>query len=210
MLDDQMKAIDLFCGCGGMSSGLAMMGVEVLAGVDINKEYIQTFRMNFGDTKTFCQDLSKINPKEFRERFSLQKGELDFLVGGPPCQGFSKNVPRADREMFSKNNMLITTYVNFCREFEPKYIIMENVAEMTKGYDGFFTDLIIKTLSECGYFVSHFVLNAAEHGVPQRRKRSFFVACKEFMLDEKPAVTHDANRKKSSASEQLSLSSTLR
>ena len=201
-----MKAIDLFCGCGGMSSGLAMMGVEILAGVDINKEYIQTFWTNFGDSKTFCQDLSKIDPKKFRESFGLKKGDLDFLVGGPPCQGFSKNVPRADREMFSKNNMLITTYVNFCREFEPKHIIMENVAEMSKGYDGFFTELIIKTLSECGYYVAHFVLNAAEHGVPQRRRRSFFVANKEFMVTEKPLVTHDANKKNTSTSDQLTLS----
>lgn len=198
-----MKAIDLFCGCGGMSTGLALSGVEILAGVDINKEYISTFRENFGKEKTFCEDLSRIDPREFREHLRLKQGELDFLVGGPPCQGFSKNVPRAEREMFSQNNMLITTYVNFCREFMPRFIVMENVAEMSKGYDGFFTDLIIKTLSECGYYVSHFVLNAAEYGVPQKRKRSFFVAAKDYPIMGVPISTHRTDKKGSG--QQLTL-----
>src|SRR5256885_385935 len=88
-----LTAIDLFCGCGGISAGLRSAGVQVLAGIDLEPNYMCTFSRNFPEAKSLQLDISQITPREFMTIVGIEPGNLDFLVGGPPCQGFSKNVP---------------------------------------------------------------------------------------------------------------------
>src|SRR2546430_17011927 len=94
-------AIDLFCGCGGLSAGLRMAGFRVLAGVDLEPRYMATFAHNFRDAQSLRLDLSNTPPSEFMSRLAIAPGELTLLAGGPPCQGFSKNVPRRQRYLDS-------------------------------------------------------------------------------------------------------------
>lgn len=185
-----MKAIDLFCGCGGLSSGLRNAGFNILAGVDIEKDYIKTFTHNFKDAESICADISKISSDDLMLRFGLKKGELDLLAGGPPCQGFSKNVPRSQRVIDSDNNKLVNVFLTHCENILPKFIIMENVAEMRNGFEQHYTEQIVKRLSDVGYDVIHGVHNAADYGVPQNRRRAFFIARRDGGKLIYPTETH--------------------
>lgn len=185
-----MKAIDLFCGCGGLSAGLQDAGFEILAGIDIEPHYIQTFTENFPDSLSLCDNVSKINSLKLLESLNLKVGELDLLAGGPPCQGFSKNVPRAQRQLDSENNTLVKTFLEHCEAMLPKWILMENVAEMRNGFGKHYTDEIVERLTEAGYEVIHGVHNAADFGVPQRRRRAFFMARRDGIQPKEPVATH--------------------
>lgn len=182
-------AIDLFCGCGGLSAGLDMAGYEVLAGVDLEKKYIATFAHNFPKSHSLQLDLSRIYPKELMKNLGIERGELDLLAGGPPCQGFSKNVPRIQRQLDSANNKLVSTYLDYCEAMRPKMLLIENVAEMKNGFEKTYTDEILARLDSMGYHVTAGVLNAADYGVPQRRRRAFFIAHRSKPL-RFPAPTH--------------------
>ena len=185
-----LKAIDLFCGCGGLSAGLRDAGFDILAGIDIEQNYIQTFTENFPDALSLCADVSKVNSLELLEMLNLKVGELDLLAGGPPCQGFSKNVPRSQRQLDSKNNALVKTFLEHCEVILPKWILMENVAEMRNGFGQHYTDEIVERLTNAGYQVTHGVHNAADYGIPQRRRRAFFMARRDGIIPKEPEETH--------------------
>lgn len=169
-------AVDLFCGCGGISAGLRNAGYRILAGADIEKHFIQTFRLNFPEAKCLQLDLTTTSPQDFMDLLQIGRGQLDLLAGGPPCQGFSKNVPRKQRSADLKNNQLIYTFLAYCEYLRPKYVLLENVAEMKNSFDNKFTYEIGNRLAALGYEVLHATLNAADFGVPQRRRRAFFIA----------------------------------
>lgn len=185
-----MKAIDLFCGCGGLSAGLRDAGYQILAGIDIERNYIKTFTENFSNSLSICGNIVEISPHELLHKFRLKPGELDLLAGGPPCQGFSKNVPRAQRQLDSNNNKLVKTFLEYCEVILPRWVLMENVAEMQNGFGQHYTDDIVKRLTVAGYKVSHGVYNAADFGVPQRRRRAFFMACRDGAAPVAPTPTH--------------------
>lgn len=184
------KAIDFFCGCGGISAGLRSLGFEVIAGIDNNEEYSQTFAHNFKSSKRMTLDLSKTTPLEIGNILNLKPGKLDILAGGPPCQGFSKNVPRKYRYLEDTNNILIRSFLDNCEYFLPNYILMENVAEMKNGFNQSYTYEILERLNKLGYSVSHSVLNAADYGVPQRRRRAFFIGRRDSSEPSFPIPTH--------------------
>lgn len=172
------SVIDLFCGCGGMSWGLHKEGFDIKLGVDINKKYIQTFAKNFGVEKTCTQDIREISGDDLLSIANLKHGELDFLIGGPPCQGFSKNTPASRRTLNSENNMLMREFLRIAEETSPNNIIIENVAEMKNGFGGEYTKIIENNLSLLGYHIIHHTFDASDYGVPQRRRRAFFLATK--------------------------------
>lgn len=186
----RLTAIDLFCGCGGISVGLRSAGFEVLAGVDINEKYISSFTKNFPESLTVTKDINQIPPSEFLDMIGLRKGELTLLAGGPPCQGFSKNVPRKYRYLEDDRNQLIRTYLDYCEYMQPAMILMENVAEMRNGFNQAYTQEIESRLEAAGYTVHHAVLTAADYGVPQMRHRAFFMANRVDVKLTTPPPTH--------------------
>jgi DNA (cytosine-5)-methyltransferase 1 len=198
----KLRAIDLFCGCGGITSGLRSAGFEVLAGIDYEPKYIQTFRHNFPDTKALCVDITSLAPAKLMAELGIKRGELDLLAGGPPCQGFSKNVPRAAREAEAKNNQMVRAFLLFCEKLRPKWVVMENVAEMRNGFDQTFTNEIETRLQKAGYQVIHDVLNAADFGVPQKRRRAFFIARRDKIAPRHPEPTHFPQREKMAQAKQ--------
>jgi DNA (cytosine-5)-methyltransferase 1 len=182
--------IDLFCGCGGMSWGLKQAGFQALAGVDLDLPSIETYRRNFGVDAGCVADLSACAPQEFAEQIDLRPEELDVLVGGPPCQGFSKNVPRKYRYLEDPKNRLVRYFLEYAEYLRPKFIVMENVAEMKNGFDGAYTDEITDRLEAIDYRVAGKVLYAPDYGVPQRRRRAFFFANRLGFPVEFPEPTH--------------------
>ncbi|MFC1485724.1 DNA cytosine methyltransferase [Candidatus Latescibacterota bacterium] len=185
-----MRAVELFCGCGGISVGLQMAGFEVIAGVDIKPKCISTYSHNFGKDKAYQLDLTKISPSEFMNIIRISTDELDLLAGGPPCQGFSKIIPPKLRYIENENNLLVKYFLNYCIVLKPKMILMENVDEMKNGFEQYYTNEIVETLKNEEYTVTHFILNAADYGVPQRRRRAFFLANRNNIQLNPPPVTN--------------------
>lgn len=167
-----------------------MAGFRVLAGVDLEPRYMATFAHNFPDAQSLPLDLSQTTPEEFMSRLGIVPGELTLLAGGPPCQGFSKNVPRKQRFLDSANNKLVKTFLDYCEGLKPKLILMENVAEMKNGFAQTYTAEVLSRLKEEGYTVTSGVLNAADFGIPQRRRRAFFIASCDGIKLEFPKPTH--------------------
>ena len=188
MMKPKLTAIDLFCGCGGMSKGLQDAGFEILAGADLEPNYICTFSHNFPNAKSLQIDLEATSPEAFMEMVGINAGEIHLLAGGPPCQGFSKNVPRKNRFLEDSRNKLIKIFLDYCEALQPRLIVLENVAEMKNGFDRAYTDEILSRLE--GYTVTQMVLNAADYGIPQRRRRAFFIANRENIVFKIPTPTH--------------------
>lgn len=169
----KLRVLDLFCGAGGLSRGFLDAGFEVVLGVDFDDSALKTFEKNHGDTKALKLDLFNLNNINIlKEYYFSQYTELDVLVGGPPCQGFSL---AGKREELDERNTLYKAMVEVARVLKPRAIVLENVPGMLTLYDGKAKDRIINDFKELGYNMNVKILYAPDYGVPQIRKRAFFV-----------------------------------
>ena len=173
-----------------MSWGLHKANFDIICGLDNWKPAIDTFQKNHPDAKTYLGDIREYDPKQIRKDLGLKKGELDCIVGGPPCQGFSKNVPSSYRFLEDPRNQLYKDYIRFVEEFQPKCVVIENVAEIYNAFNGVVREQIISQLNALGYKVAVKVLFAPDYGVPQRRSRCFFIACRTGKTPWFPEPTH--------------------
>jgi DNA (cytosine-5)-methyltransferase 1 len=169
--------VDLFSGCGGLSAGFAQAGFKVLAGAEILPRPIEAFALNFPDALPIAGDLRRgVEPNWLREHLKLKAGELDMLVGGPPCQGWSKNTPASKRTLDDERNGLMLRYLDFVQAFRPKGVLIENVAEAINAYGATASELMIERLESLGYTAKLYREVATDYGVPQRRRRAIIVA----------------------------------
>lgn len=191
-----IRVLDLFCGCGGMSWGLhkASPNFEIIAGIDIDKIALKTFKRNHPNAITSNDDLSEIEPQTWLEQHKVNPLEIDCIIGGPPCQGFSKNVPRSQRFLEDPRNLLVQRYLEFVRIVKPPVIIMENVAEIVKAFDGELTAEILTLLRSLGYTANVIIIDVADFGVPQHRRRAFFIGSLHGDIPF-PEATHNAPHK---------------
>ncbi len=186
--------IDLFSGCGGMSWGLHKAGFNILAGIDIWDKALQTFQLNHPTACTIEADITNLNPNSVMRSLELKQGDLDCIIGGPPCQGFSKNVPAAYRFLGDSRNQLFRDFLRFVEAMLPKVVVMENVAEIYNAYKGEVRREIIENLHQLGYKVEVAVLYAPDYGVPQRRRRCFFFASRSGINPVLPPPTFGPKR----------------
>lgn len=169
-----MKVLDLFCGAGGLSLGFQEAGYDIIGGIDFEKDAIETHDYNFKDSKSYCIDISNMKNEEVLKEFS----GVDIIIGGPPCQGFSTaNMWQKDKE--DERNKLFFEFIRFVEVLDPKAILIENVQGILTKNDGYAKTKITELLIEEGYNVSSQLLLASDYGVPQNRRRAFFVAIKE-------------------------------
>lgn len=166
--------LDLFCGCGGLSKGFEEAGYKILLGVDNNAPALDTFSKNHLNSKILNADLSAPGTFEKIEQI-LDGHKIDVIVGGPPCQGFSLT---GRRQFDDERNKLYLAMIETVRRFKPNAFLIENVPGMAALYKGEVRDEIVKRFSEMGYNVNSQILCAADYGVPQIRKRLFFVGIK--------------------------------
>ncbi len=124
------KTIDLFSGAGGLTTGFHLAGFESLCAIDLDVKALATYKHNYPSTKIVHQDIREVNPLDLRLCLGLQKEELTALIGGPPCQGFSRNIPADYRYLSDFRNQLYRTFLEFVQEFRPIYVVMENVMEV--------------------------------------------------------------------------------
>lgn len=167
-----MQAIDLFSGAGGMSTGAGMAGISVKYAVELDKHAANTFAFNHQNTKLFNQDIRDIKSSSFER---LNRNEPTIIFGGPPCQGFSTSNQK-NRDLNNPNNWLYKEYIRLVKEVKPDWVVFENVKGLIETENGYFLEAVLKGFKELGYTTSHFVLNSADYGVPQKRNRLFIIA----------------------------------
>lgn len=172
-MESKYNVIDLFCGAGGLSKGFKDANYNILAGIDFDDAALKTYNHNFKNSKAL-----KIDLFDHEEAIQSIKNEIDepidLIIAGPPCQGFSLT---GSRDINDTRNKLYLSVVQAVKEFKPKAFLIENVPGMATLYKGKIKHQIVNTFTDLGYNVSYTEkpLLAADYGVPQMRKRMFFV-----------------------------------
>lgn len=171
---DKLTAVDLFCGCGGLTLGLKRAGFRVLGAVDIDPLCVKTYKANHPEVQVWEKDIRDLDPSDFAAALQLHTARLDLLAGGPPCQGFStlRTLNGAVRVEDPRNDLLFE-FLRFVEALLPRAVILENVPGLAKNPR--FT-AFCKRMDEIGYIGGHRILNAADYGVPQRRRRLIYLA----------------------------------
>lgn len=197
-MTNQLKYIDLFAGCGGISLGLYNAGLEGVFAIEQSPDAFHTLRHNLIDTKSHFDwpkwlDLKNWNIDELLETESdaligLQ-GRIDLIVGGTPCQGFSL---LGERRASDKRNELIHSYLRFIEIVQPRAVMFENVRGFTVKFSGTvnhnkttYSEILMRQLHKLGYKdVRGEMVNLVEYGVPQRRQRFLVIATREGLSND--------------------------
>ena len=167
-------AVDLFSGCGGLTQGLKDARFRVLAAVELDSLAAETYRINHGDVFLFNRDIRNVSTFDILKACDLRPGELDLLAGCPPCQGFSRLRDNNRRSrMVDPRNRLIDDVIRLTKALRPKVILIENVPNLAQ-YSRYLT--FKRRLRHLGYVISDAILDVADFGVPQRRKRLVVLA----------------------------------
>jgi len=168
------KTIALFSGCGGMSLGFAWAGFNVLGHVEIDEAANEIYKANFPHSLLLGTDIAKVSDSEVRN-WKKHFGNIDIIIGGPPCQGFSL---AGKRNPYDERNELFKHYIRIVGVIRPKAFVMENVRLMTSMKDPngeLFISKIIEGYTNIGYSVKLCNVNAQDYGVPQFRERVILI-----------------------------------
>ena len=179
-MKNKWTCVDLFSGAGGLSRGFMDAGYDVLLGVDYDDAAISTFKANHGNSEALKLDLFdhyniSVIVNYLKEK-GINKNQLDVLIGGPPCQGFSIAGPR---DMNDIRNRLYLAMVKLADELQPKAVLLENVPGMIQTNGGIGAKRIVEDFESIGYKMIPKMLYAPDFGIPQIRKRVFFVGLKD-------------------------------
>ena len=180
-----MNIIDLCAGCGGLTTGFEMVGFNSILAVEKDNGAAETYKYNHPNTNVLVEDITKL--KNINEYLSDEDIIIDGVISGVPCQGFSLS---GNRDPKDPRNSLFMDFLRVVRECNAKFFVMENVQGMLsmKTKSGAkVMDIILSEMDNSGYNVNYELLNAAEFGVPQSRKRLIFVGIRkdlEFRKDE--------------------------
>lgn len=177
-----LKVIDLFCGAGGGSLGFKQAGFEIVGALDNDAAACQTYRYNFG-LAPLQTDIRKVTPREFLRHYRLRRGDVTALIGCPPCQGFSRA-----RTYYSADprNATVRIFSDWVQTILPAVVVFENVPGMLNRSRRRF-DKLIRCLEHSGYEAAWKVLDAADYGVPQRRKRLVVIASRRAIINSPPS-----------------------
>jgi DNA (cytosine-5)-methyltransferase 1 len=173
-MDSRPTVIDLFCGAGGLSEGFRQAEYRVLFGSDIDPTFGETFSMSHKGAQFAAKPIQALSSSEIFAATGLGKGQMDVLVGGPPCQGYS--VYNHGRGEHDPRAGLFREYLRLVRELAPQWLVMENVTGLLSISGGQLIRTITDEISKLGYVVEWRVLRAEDYGVPQERRRVVFIA----------------------------------
>lgn len=179
-----IKAISMFSGAGGLDIGTQLAGVPVLSSLDIFEDSVKTIGQNafFKNTKHECGDITKIDGLHYANIIKNENPEKLIIVGGPPCQPFSKAgywVTNEKRNSSEDPRNMIEPYFKVISEIKPDGFVLENVESIMHPSNRETVEVIFNKMDKLGYKYSVLKLNAADYGLPQKRKRVFFLASKK-------------------------------
>ncbi|WP_214731830.1 DNA cytosine methyltransferase [Exiguobacterium sp. s195] len=189
MEDKKINALDLFSGAGGFSLGMELAGINVVAAVEYDDKIAKTYEYNHPHTIMINEDIRKVPALKkditeetisvsIEEIFKEKESEIDIIFGGPPCQGFSMAGYRIrnHKPFFEdERNLLYLEYLRMVEKLMPKVFIIENVPGILNFSEGKIYDEITEKFEKLGYDVHAKILSAEKFGVPQKRKRAFFI-----------------------------------
>jgi DNA (cytosine-5)-methyltransferase 1 len=173
-------AIDLFAGCGGLTQGLHDAGFTVIGAVELDSLAADTYEMNHEDVTIWRKDIRQVSVGAVKKRLGLRKGELDLLAGCPPCEGFSSmRTLNGRKRVKDPRNDLIYEYLRFVEGLRPRALMLENVPGLMRDARW---ARVAQELGTLGYLITTAVLNTADYGVPQRRRRFIMLASREGVI----------------------------
>ena len=164
------RMIDLFAGVGGLSLGFEMCGFDVVIANEYDASIAEAYIKNRKHPNMIVDDITKL---PIRETFGQFCGNVDLIVGGPPCQGFSQKGQR--KSINDPRNFLFRYYVEVVSTVKPQYFVMENVPGLLTTEGGYFKRELMQLYANLGYSITADVLCAADYGVPQSRRRAFII-----------------------------------
>ncbi|MDY5159678.1 DNA cytosine methyltransferase [Actinotignum urinale] len=166
----RLNAIDLFAGVGGLSLGFEKAGFNILMANEYDPQIAQAYKANHSKTNMVVGDIRDL---PIEATFKEYLGKTDIVIGGPPCQGFSQKGKR--KSIHDDRNYLFKHFVRVVAYLKPTFFLMENVPNLLTTNNGSFKAEIIKLFGDLGYTVNAQILNAADFGVPQNRRRAFIL-----------------------------------
>ncbi len=180
-VNNNFGVIDLFSGCGGSAVGFEKAGLPIKVAVDIDKHASESFKINFPNAEVFTNDISYISGKELMKAGKFKNGNEVILIACPPCQGFS-NARRNSERLTDPRNKLIYEFLRIVEEIKPYAFVLENVPGLAKNVGKPIFIQILQRLQELGYQTVYDVIDTADYGVPQRRKRLVMLGTKDQKL----------------------------
>lgn len=174
-----MKIVDLFSGAGGLSLGFEVEGFEPILAIDKWNDAIETYNANHENKVGTTRDIHEFTNEDI-EKFMTE--DIVGIIGGPPCQGFSLV---GTRDTNDPRNSLYIEYVRFVNKIRPNFFVLENVSGLLSLEKGKFKQDIIKRFTDLGYNVDFKLLTASDYGVPQSRKRVFFVGLRKDLFGDR-------------------------
>lgn len=183
-LSRPLRALDVFAGCGGLSEGFHQSDVcESLWAIEKDECAAQAFRLNNPKCTVFSDDCNVLlamvmdgKTQDERGQRLPQKGDIELMCGGPPCQGFS-NMNRFNYRQYSLfKNSLIVSYLSYCDFYRPRFFLLENVRNFVSFKNSMVLKLTLRCLLKMGYQCTFGILQAGNYGVPQTRRRAFILA----------------------------------
>lgn len=190
MKKEKNEVLDLFAGAGGFSLGFEQMGCHIAGAVEIDKWASETFKFNHSNATVCTSDISRLSDNEILETFLGINPT--FIIGGPPCQGFSI-ANRLNGDPKDPRNSLFEHFVRFGKIFNSEFMVMENVPNLIKAKTKSgerVIDIILSELGNLGYYTYHSILSATDFGVPQIRRRLFVIGSKKELQNPFPSPTH--------------------
>lgn len=190
-----MLAISLFSGAGGLDIGCHMAGVPVISAVDFDFDSTETLKANeiFRDCLVNHSDIKDLDTQKIKKILKEKKAARVIVIGGPPCQPFSKNgywVKNANRLSSKDPKNMIGEFFRIIKEVKPDGFLLENVESILHPSNKKAVDSIVRSINKLGYSYNMIRTNALDYGIPQRRKRVFFIASKKKMNGAVPNRTH--------------------
>ncbi|MFH1590948.1 MAG: DNA cytosine methyltransferase [archaeon] len=190
-MSNKLNAVSLFSGLGGLDLGLTAAGYKVIVHIDNDPYCVDSLKKNWKRTPVISEDIVSISGKDILKATKLSKKDIDLIAGGPSCQPFSRSNEGKRKGTKDARGLMIFEFARIVKELRPKAFIMENVAGLmssNKGKD--FKKLMTHFKSKLKYHVHYKVLNAADYGVAQKRKRLFIVGFRKKTDFEFPVPTH--------------------
>lgn len=179
---------------GGLGTGFERAGFNIISANDIWEPAKKTYVANHPNVNYILKDITQLTSNELFTNTNYKKEDIDVIIGGPPCQGFST---LGKRFIDDPRNKLFKEYVRIVNDIRPKFFVMENVSGILSMEKGNVLKNILSSFQEIGYKVEYRLLNAAEYGVPQLRERAIFIGTRLDIDIEYPEKTHslDGNTK---------------
>lgn len=195
-MTDGLNIISLFSGLGGLDLGLKAAGHQIIIQIENDPYCIETLTKNWNQTPIIPEDITKVSGSEIISEGNINIKEIDLIVGGPSCQPFSRSNEGKRRGIKDGRGLMIFEFARIIEELRPKAFIMENVAGLissNRGED--FKKLVEIFTLKLRYDIKYKILNAADYGVAQKRKRLFIIGFREREDFTFPLPTHGNNKR---------------